>query len=510
MKIRLILLAGALAILLQGGCASSGNAVLNKKNLFGGKPAVKAESAADYDSLVFKSEGSEIYGQILIPDRSFGENRPCVLFFHGFAGFGRFDDVAQALCRAGCVAVVVHHRGAWGSQGKYSVSNCVRDAVNLVRHVKSPDFQHKYHTASDAVFLVGHSMGGNTVLNAAVQVPGVKGIVMLAPCDIGTMSLQMTRQQMHRFMLENGLEVLRTDGFEAVYRDITDHAAEYAFPAAAKRLKNTALLMIGGQWDTCISNEALNRFYAEVCRNRSVRNKAFFLYPAKHGLMGVRPQICSDIADFILDVMSENKAGAGDHKHRRISKMNEETKPSLLVNAIPMPQWLVEREKACQDRPLPGDEAKIRLVVELAVENVRRGTGGPFAAAIFDIETDRLVAFGVNVVVPSNQSWAHAEMTAFARAQNLRNSHSLKGCMLVTSCEPCAMCSGATPWSGVEKMVYGAPRTMAEKVGFDEGYKGWFWSPAFKKRGILVVGPLLGQEANAPFELYKQNNGEIY
>ena len=59
-------------------------------------------------------------------------------------------------------------------------------------------------------------------------------------------------------------------------------------------------------------------------------------------------------------------------------------------------------------------------------------------------------------------------------------------------------------------MVYGAPRAMAEKVGFDEGYKGWFWLPAFKKRGIQVVGPLLGHEANAPFELYQQKNGEIY
>lgn len=504
MKIGMILLAAVLAILLPGGCASPDNAVLNKGKLFWTKPAAKSENASDYDSLVFKSEGSEIYGQILIPDQSFGENRPCVLFFHGFAGFGRFDDVAQALCRAGCVAVVVHHRGAWGSQGKYSVSNCVRDAVNLVRYVKSPDFRKKYHTASDAVFLVGHSMGGNTVLNAAVQVPGVRGIVMLAPCDIGTMFRQMTRQQMRQFMIENGLDVLKTDGFDAVYRDLTEHAAEYAFPAAAKKLKNTGLLMIAGQWDTCISNDALNRFYAEVCRNPSVRNKAFFLYPAKHGLMGVRSQICGDIADFILDVLS------ADPKHRRISKMNEEKMPSLLVNAIPMPQWLAEREQSCLDQSVPGDEAKIRLVVELAVENVRRGTGGPFAAAIFDIKTDRLVAFGVNVVVPSNQSWAHAEMTAFARAQNLRHSHSLKGCMLVTSCEPCSMCSGATPWSGVEKMVYGAPRTMAEKVGFDEGYKGWFWMSAFKKRGIQVVGPLLGQEANAPFELYRQKNGEIY
>ncbi|MBP5531426.1 MAG: nucleoside deaminase, partial [Lentisphaeria bacterium] len=84
------------------------------------------------------------------------------------------------------------------------------------------------------------------------------------------------------------------------------------------------------------------------------------------------------------------------------------------------------------------------------------------------------------------------------------------GCVLVTSCEPCAMCSGATPWSGVEKMIYGATREMAEKVGFDEGYKGERWREEFEKRGIQVVGPLLGEAAFAPFRLYVEKNGRIY
>lgn len=114
----------------------------------------------------------------------------------------------------------------------------------------------------------------------------------------------------------------------------------------------------------------------------------------------------------------------------------------------------------------------MRFVVGIAVENVRHETGGPFAAAIFDIKTDRLIALGVNSVVPSKQSWTHAEMTAFAHAQNKLNTGSLKGCMLVTSCEPCAMCSGATPWSGVERVIYGAPRDMAEKSDSTRVTKG--------------------------------------
>ena len=170
-----LIAAAALSFLLSSGCTGrAGAPPLDTANLFRDGIAAAPETVADYDALVFESDGSELYGQILIPDRSFGEKRPCVLMFHGFAGFGRFDDVGQALCRAGCVVLIPHHRGAWGSRGKYSVSNCVRDAAGLIRHVGTPEFRTKYRIDPDAVFLIGHSMGGNTVLNAALEVPGVR------------------------------------------------------------------------------------------------------------------------------------------------------------------------------------------------------------------------------------------------------------------------------------------------------------------------------------------------
>ena len=190
--------------------------------------------------------------------------------------------------------------------------------------------------------------------------------------------------------------------------------------------------------------------------------------------------------------------------------MNEKRNNAMLVEAIPMPQWLREMETVAKDRVIPGDEAKMRFVIEAAVENVQHETGGPFSAAIFEMETGRLVVLGINVVVPVQQSWAHAEMTAFAHAQNRLNSNSLRGCMLVTSCEPCAMCSGAIPWSGGEKMIYGATREMAEKIGFDEGYKGERWREEFIRRGIRITSPLLGEEAFAPFRLYVEKHGRIY
>ena len=190
--------------------------------------------------------------------------------------------------------------------------------------------------------------------------------------------------------------------------------------------------------------------------------------------------------------------------------MDEAVKEMFLVEGIAMPGWLAEMEAAHAGQTMPGDEAKMRFVVEVAAENVRRGTGGPFAAGLFEIASDRLIALGVNAVVPSGQSWAHAEMTAFSHAQRALKTLSLRGCALVSSCEPCAMCTGGTLWSGVEQLIYGASREDAERIGFDEGYKGARWREEFAKRGIRVTGPLLGEAALEPFILYRRGGGKIY
>ena len=190
--------------------------------------------------------------------------------------------------------------------------------------------------------------------------------------------------------------------------------------------------------------------------------------------------------------------------------MNGAGNTDFFAAPIAMPKWLAELEAANSGRAIPGDADKVRFTVDIAAENVRRGTGGPFAAAVFELGTDRLIAVGVNSVVPSGQSWAHAEMTACARAQHLLNALALKGCVLVSSCEPCAMCNGAVLWSGVDALTYGADKEMAESIGFDEGCKGSSWREELVKRGIAVVGPLLGDEAFKPFALYRQTGGKIY
>jgi tRNA(Arg) A34 adenosine deaminase TadA len=172
-------------------------------------------------------------------------------------------------------------------------------------------------------------------------------------------------------------------------------------------------------------------------------------------------------------------------------------------------------EDALADRLYPTVEDRMRLAVELSRLNFRHGTGGPFGAAIFERETGELLAPGVNLVVAANCSVFHAEMVAIMVAQQLVGGFDLGGedrqpYELVASTEPCAMCLGATPWSGVRHLVCGARDEDASAIGFDEGEKPIQWVPALERRGITVVRDVLREEAASVLREYVENGGEIY
>ncbi|WP_217995187.1 hypothetical protein [Methylogaea oryzae] len=70
-------------------------------------------------------------------------------------------------------------------------------------------------------------------------------------------------------------------------------------------------------------------------------------------------------------------------------------------------------------------EARMGLAIALAQQNVLEGTGGPFAAAVFDQHTHQLVSVGVNVVEQCNWSCGHAELVALSLANQALNTFDL-------------------------------------------------------------------------------------
>lgn len=187
--------------------------------------------------------------------------------------------------------------------------------------------------------------------------------------------------------------------------------------------------------------------------------------------------------------------------------------PASPVLTIAYPDWVPGVVDA--ERAYASDADKMRLAVAVSRANVDHGTGGPFGAAIFERDTGRLIAVGMNSVVRLGNCTLHAEMVAFMMAQHRRgtftlNAPGLPAHELVTSCEPCAMCLGATLWSGVRRVVYGAAREDASRLAFEEG-------PVFpasyrylEDRGITIVRNVLREEARDVLELYRTQRGKIY
>jgi tRNA(Arg) A34 adenosine deaminase TadA len=181
--------------------------------------------------------------------------------------------------------------------------------------------------------------------------------------------------------------------------------------------------------------------------------------------------------------------------------------------SVTLPEWV--RGAVEWDRAYVDDEARMRLAIDLSRLNVEHGTGGPFGAVIVESESGRVVAVGVNSVVRLNNCTLHGEMVAFMMAQARLGCFSLSSGglprhELVTSCEPCAMCLGATLWSGVRRVVCGAHRDDARRLSFEEG-------PVFPEsheylaaRGIEIVHGVLREEANQVLELYRSGLGVIY
>ncbi|MEW5785116.1 MAG: nucleoside deaminase [Bacillota bacterium] len=180
---------------------------------------------------------------------------------------------------------------------------------------------------------------------------------------------------------------------------------------------------------------------------------------------------------------------------------------------ISLPDW-VEDLLGRGPKVFPAAEDRVRLVMRLAQENIERRTGGPFGAGIFDA-SGRLIAPGINIVTPTNCSVLHAEMVAIALAHKRLGRYDLGDggkfyYELVTSTEPCAMCFGAIPWSGVARLVCGARGEDAQRIGFDEGPKLPHWWKALEERGIQVTRDLLREDGVSILKRYIKLGGPIY
>ncbi|AYL99485.1 nucleoside deaminase [Mucilaginibacter celer] len=145
-------------------------------------------------------------------------------------------------------------------------------------------------------------------------------------------------------------------------------------------------------------------------------------------------------------------------------------------------------------------EKFMRIAIELAEDNVKRGMGGPFGAVI--VKDGMIIARSANRVVPTNDPTAHAEVSVIRLACQELGTYSLTGCEIYTSCEPCPMCLGAIYWARIDKIYYANTKTDAAAIGFDDHFIYDELESAMENRK-LPFQQLLRDEAIQAFKLWE-------
>ena len=152
------------------------------------------------------------------------------------------------------------------------------------------------------------------------------------------------------------------------------------------------------------------------------------------------------------------------------------------------------------------DHSFMARAIQLSIDNVRSGKGGPFGAVV--VKAGNVIAEGVNRVTATNDPTAHAEVIAIREACHRLQVFQLKDCELYTSCEPCPMCLGAIYWAHISRVYFGNVASDAAKIGFDDSmiYAEFTKLPA--KRNIPMV-QIMHQEALAAFRAWEETTDKV-
>ncbi|MGD0566925.1 MAG: nucleoside deaminase [Candidatus Sulfotelmatobacter sp.] len=152
------------------------------------------------------------------------------------------------------------------------------------------------------------------------------------------------------------------------------------------------------------------------------------------------------------------------------------------------------------------DAAFMARAIQLAIENVHSGRGGPFGAVI--ARSGEMIAEGVNQVTSTKDPTAHAEVNAIRAACAKLGVFELQGYEIYTSCEPCPMCLGAIYWARLSHIYFASVAADAARVGFDDSLIYREMAQPHSQRAIPMV-QMMRQEALAAFRAWEEKPNKI-
>ena len=160
----------------------------------------------------------------------------------------------------------------------------------------------------------------------------------------------------------------------------------------------------------------------------------------------------------MVDVKMRNGGSAADHH------LGEHPFPQ--PDTIAAIERLAPANEGYQDMPAEDDERWMRKALALAKTKGHDPSDTPIAAII--VLNGKQIGAATNQTIETYDATAHAEMLAIRVAGKALKNMDLQKATLYSTLQPCGMCSMASIWAKVGRIVYGVGRDDVHRMYFED------------------------------------------
>lgn len=260
----------------------------------------ESASSPGISELNIISGACRLYGYLLSPDKRIKPPYPAVIMSHGFPGYTTNNDLELALMRAGCVVIHMNHRGAWGSEGSYLFTNLRDDLTAIAKWAHNPAIAEQYGIDTENIFLVGHSMGGQSVLNAAKSLPFIRGVAALAAYDTGA-AFRYGMEKDLFLMIETEGQCLKMNSAGEVYENALNNRLELSVLNEYEALADKNILLVEAALDTVAPADKMMRPLFDKLTGLSA-NAEYESIVSGHSFAGQRMKLAEIVGRWIEKV----------------------------------------------------------------------------------------------------------------------------------------------------------------------------------------------------------------
>lgn len=279
---------------------------MNSKNAFIEFEEEEQNSFPEIYELNIISGGCRLFGYLLTPDKRIKGPYPTVIMSHGFPGYTTNNDIELALMRMGCVVIHMNHRGAWGSEGEYLFTNLKDDLIAIAKWAHNVAVADQYGIDAENIFLAGHSMGGQSVLNAAKELPFIKGVAAMAAYDIGAAFRYKMEKDLF-LMIETEGQCLKMKSAAEVYENALFNQQELSILNRYEELLKHNVLLIEASRDTIAPPDKMLRPLAEKLEEQSEK-LCYKSIAGNHSFVGQRMKLTRILGEWIESQVNKEES----------------------------------------------------------------------------------------------------------------------------------------------------------------------------------------------------------